>query len=129
MNQTFEADHKTTQDLSIRTKKYALDIIKLYASLSKSVDAQVLGKQVLRSGTSVGAQYREAYHSKSDADFISKMEGALQELNESIYWLELLEETGISRDKYIKTLQKETKELIAIFITIVKKVKARSRTS
>jgi four helix bundle protein len=80
------------KDLRVRTKNFALRIIRLYGSLPKSTEAQVLGKQVLRSGTSVGAQYREGQRAKSDADFISKAEGALQELDETGYWLELLTE-------------------------------------
>jgi len=67
-------------------------IIRLFAALPKTTEAQVLGNQVLRSGTSVGAQYRESQHGKSDADFISKIEGSLQELEETTYWLELIEE-------------------------------------
>ena len=78
-------------DLKNRTKTYALRMIKLYQTLPKSGEAQVIGKQILRSGTSVGAQYREAYRAKSPADFINKMEGSLQELDETGYWLELLQ--------------------------------------
>ncbi len=87
--------------------------------------AQVLGKQILRSGTSPGAQYRETNRAKSDRDFISKMEGALQELDETEYWLELLSESGTVNPATVEPLQKETNELIAIFVTIVKKVKSR----
>ena len=83
------------QDLKGRTKQYALRIIKLYAAIPKSAEAQVIGKQLLRSGTSVGAHYREAQRAKSDADFISKIEGALQELDETCYWLELLHDGSI----------------------------------
>ena len=78
-------------DLKNRTKTYALRIIKLYQTLPKSGEAQVIGKQILRSGTSIGAQYREACRAKSPADFINKMEGSLQELDETGYWLELLQ--------------------------------------
>lgn len=73
------------KDLRVRTKEFALRIIRLYSNLPKSTVAQVLGKQVLRSGTSVGAQYREGQRAKSDADFISKTEGVLQELDETSY--------------------------------------------
>ena len=83
-------DNQPPSDLRIRTKTYALRIIKRYQSLTKSGEAQVIGKQVLRSGTSIGAQYREACRAKSPADFISKMESGLQELDETAYWLELL---------------------------------------
>jgi four helix bundle protein len=110
-------------DLRTRTKAYALRIIKMYQSLAKSGEAQVIGKQVLRSGTSVGAQYREACRAKSPADFINKMEGSLQELDETAYWLELLIDGKIiSVDKMID-LQKETEELTAIFVASVKTAK------
>ena len=115
-------------DLRIRTKEFALRMIRLYTSLPKSAEAQVLGKQVLRSGTSVGAHYREAQRAKSDADFISKIEGALQELDETAYWLELLAESGIAHSEKLEALRKETDELTAIFVTIVMKVKKRIHT-
>src|ERR1041385_2977089 len=94
-------------DLKIRTKEFALRIIRLYPSLPKTTEAQILGKQVLRSGTSVGAHYREAHRSRSDAEFISKLEGALQELDETGYWLELLVESKIVSEKRLGDLQKE----------------------
>ncbi len=83
----------TRQDLRKRTKDFALRIVKLYSALPKSSVAQVLGKQILRSGTSVGAQYREACRAKSNADFVNRIEGALQELDETLYWLELIGES------------------------------------
>lgn len=114
-----------TQDLKVRAKQFALRIIRLYTSLAKTTEAQVIGKQVLRSGTSVGAQYREAQRAKSDADFINKVEGSLQELDETAYWLELLKDSGIVSSENINPLLKETNELTAIFVTIVKKVKCK----
>lgn len=113
------------ENLKIRTKDFAVRVIKLYGSLPATVEAQVIGKQILRSGTSVGAHYREAQHAKSDADFISKIEGALQELEETTYWLELLEEIEVFEKMKIAPLQAETKELTAIFVSIAKKVKSR----
>jgi four helix bundle protein len=113
------------QDLRGRTKTFALRIIKLYTALPKKTEAQVLGKQILRSGTSVGAHYHEACRAKSDADFISKLEGGLQELEETIYWLELIVEAKIFSITRIKTLQDEAEELIAMFVTMVKRVKAK----
>jgi four helix bundle protein len=111
-------------DLRTRTKKFALRIIKLYQGLPKSGEAQVIGKQVLRSGTSVGAQYREACRAKSPADFINKMEGSLQEVDETAYWLELLVEGSIVKAELLNDLQKETDELIAIFVSSVKTTKS-----
>ena len=80
-------------DLSERTKAFSLRVIQLYSALPQSTVAPVIGKQLLRSGTSVGAHYREAARSRSDAEFVSKVEGALQELEETAYWLELLGES------------------------------------
>lgn len=113
------------QDLRNRTKQYALRVIRLYTSLPKSTEAQVLGRQLLRSGTSPGAQYREACRAKSDADFISKLEGALQELDESDYWLELLSDAEIVNPDQIKELCDETIQLIAIVVSMVRKTKGR----
>lgn len=113
------------RDLKERTKGFALEIIKLYSGLPKDTVAQVIGRQVLRSGTSVGAHYREASRSRSDAEFISKLEGGLQELEETMYWLELLVESGVMKLAAVSSLLKECDELIAIFTTCVKKVKRR----
>ncbi len=110
-------------ELKNRTKVYALRIIKLYQALPKSGEAQVIGKQILRSGTSVGAQYREACRAKSPADFINKMEGSLQELEETGYWVELLAESKIVTADRLAELQKETNELTAIFVASVKTTK------
>ena len=114
--------HEPT-DLKNRTKTFALRIIRLYQALPKSGEAQVIGKQILRSGTSVGAQYREACRAKSPADFINKMEGSLQELDETGYWLELLAESKIIPVDKLNDLQKETNELTAIFVASVKTTK------
>ncbi|MGI8918199.1 MAG: four helix bundle protein [Pyrinomonadaceae bacterium] len=113
------------QDMRQRTKQFALRIIKLYAALPKTVEAQVLGKQVLRSGTSVGAHYREACRAKSNADFISKIEGELQEFDETLYWVELLEESQIIGPKRLQPLKQETNELIAMFVTMSKGLKQK----
>ena len=86
---------KRNRELKGRVVKFALRIIKLYGALPESTQAQVIGKQVLKAGTSVGAHYSEGERAKSDADFINKMEGALQELQETDYWLELLTASGI----------------------------------
>ena len=111
------------KDLKQRTKEFALRIIRLYANLPKSTEAQVIGKQLLRSGTSVGAHYREAYRSRSDAEFISKIEGGLQELEETIYWIELLIEATIIPEEKLKSLLQEANELMSILVTCIKKVK------
>jgi four helix bundle protein len=117
-------------ELANRTKRFALEVIRLYSRLPKSTEAQVIGRQVLRSGTSVGAQYREAIRAKSVADFINKVEGALQELEETQYWFELLSEADICRDSVVMTsLMKESDELIAILVSSVRTAKRGQRIS
>jgi four helix bundle protein len=82
-----------------------------------------MGKQLLRSAMSVGAQYREAQRAKSIADFVSKCEGSLQELEESAYWFELIEASGTRSDAAIQELYFEARELIAIFVVLVRTAK------
>ncbi|MCA8986932.1 MAG: four helix bundle protein [Planctomycetaceae bacterium] len=110
-------------DLKQRTKEFALRIIRLYSALPKSTEAQVIGKQLLRSGTSVGAHYREATRSRSTAEFISKIEGGLQELEETVYWIELLIESEIVPASRLMDLQQEADQLTAILVTCSKNAK------
>jgi four helix bundle protein len=110
-------------DLKVRTKEFALRIIRLYSALPKTTVAQVIGKQLLRSGTSVGAHYREAVRGRSNAEFISKLEGGLQELEESVYWMELVVESGIVGEDLMKDMMTEADELTAILTTCVKNAK------
>jgi four helix bundle protein len=111
-------------DLLPRTKKFARRIIRLYVSLPKNnIVAQVLGKQVLRSGTSVGANYREANRARSKAEFISKAGDCLKEVDETLYWLELLSEENIILQSRLRLLLQEANELVAIFITICKRAR------
>jgi four helix bundle protein len=100
-----------------------LRIIRLFAALPKTVEAQVLGKQLLRSGTSVGAHYHEAYRARSTPEFISKLEGGLQELEESGYWMELLIESGILPENRLAELLEEANQLTAILVACVKHAK------
>ena len=115
------------EDLAARTRRFALAVIRLYGVLPGSTVAAVLGRQLLRSGTSVGAHYREARRAKSNADFISKVEGALQELDESAYWLELLREAKLVRESAANTLVAESNELISIFVSVVRQAKSGIR--
>ncbi len=111
-------------DLRPRCKAYALRIIRMYAQLAKNdVVAQVLGKQVFRSGTSVGANFCEASRARSKAEFASKTGDALKEIDESAYWLELLVDSGIVSASKMADLLTETRELIAILTTINKNSK------
>jgi four helix bundle protein len=114
------------EDLKYRTRRFALAVIRLYTSLPRSTVSHVLGRQLLRSGTSVGAHYRESQRAKSNPDFISKIEGALQELEETGYWLELLRDSGFSNPERIEPLSAEANELTAIFVSVARTVKSRS---
>ena len=118
-------EDREPQDLRERLRDYSLRIIGMYTALPKTEVSRVLGRQVLRSGTSPGAHHREASRARSDAEFISKMEGGLQELDETAYWLDLLVGSGVVVERKMQGLLEETDELISIFTTIVKKVKGR----
>lgn len=112
-------------DLKIRTKNFALQIIRLYCNLPDNNLAQILGKQVLRSGTSVGANYREATRARSTREFCSKTNISLQELDETGYWLELISESDTLSSPEMDAAIKETNELTAIFVTMIKNAKAK----
>ena len=111
-------------DLKIRTKLFAISIIRFVRSLPKTEEAFIFGKQLLRSGTSVGANYRAARRGKSTADFINKIIIVEEEADECCYWLELLAESNIVDKKQIESLLKEANELTAIFTATGKTAKA-----
>jgi four helix bundle protein len=112
--------------LKLRTKALALRIISLYSKLSKNdAVAQVLGKQVLRCGTSVGANYQEASRARSKAEFVSKIGDCLKEIEETEYWLELIVDSGRVLRTRMSGLLDETRQLIAIFTTIDRKAKGQ----
>ncbi|MGK0186781.1 MAG: four helix bundle protein [Verrucomicrobiales bacterium] len=118
-------NNEERQDLRQRTKAFALRIIRLYTNLPKTTEAQVIGKQLLRSGTSVGAHYREAHRARSTAEFVSKLGVCQQELEESQYWMELLIDAEIIFASRFKELQTEVDELMAIFASSI--ITARNR--
>ena len=113
-------------ELRNRTRVFAGKVVRFYCSLPRNrTEVQVLGKQLLRAGTSVGANYREASRARSDAEFISKIEQATQEADETQFWLELLRDDCAIRSGELTWLLKEADELIAIFVTMCKRVKSR----
>jgi four helix bundle protein len=114
---------KQERDLRERTEEFALRIIRMYTALPKTPVAKVLGGQVLRSGTSVGANYREACRARSKAEFVAKCGDCLKELDETDYWLGLLVKSGTVEDRLMAHLIAETGELTAIFVTIIKNTK------
>ena len=108
------------EDLRERTKRFALRIIRVYGALPQETVAQVIGKQVLRSGISVGANFREVYRARSNSEFVAKLGVCLQELEETTYWLELLGKAEIMAQTQLAELLDECNQLIAIFTTISK---------
>src|SRR5438132_9428768 len=111
---------KEEKDLRNRTKAFALRIVRIFSALPKTTEAQVLGKQLLRSGTSIGANYREAFRARSKAEFIAKCGDSLREIEESAYWLELLVDAAIVPAEKLQPLRDECDQLAAIFVTILK---------
>ncbi len=117
------------EDLRHRTKAFAADIIELFTAIDRSRDeVRIIGTQMLRSGTSVAAQYREASRARSPSEFISKIECCTQEADETQLWLELLTEKCSVPPNKTSPLIKETNELISIFVTMSKRTKANIQT-
>jgi four helix bundle protein len=116
---------KDETDLRVRTKTFALRIVRMFSSLPKTTEAQVVGRQLLRSGTSIGANYREAFRARSKLEFIAKCGDCLREIEETAYWLELLVDAGIVSRNKLQPLRHECDELTAIFVTILKRAKER----
>ena len=113
-------------DLKKRTKAFALRILKLLDALPKTTSARALATQLVRSGTSVAANYRAARRAKSTAHFLSKLGDVEEEADETLFWLELLEESGIVPTKRLSALKKESDELVAIIVASINTVKKRT---
>jgi four helix bundle protein len=109
-----------------RTKAMALRIIKMYQQLPNTGEAQVIGKQVLRSGTSVAANYRAVARNKSDADKINKLGTVVEEADETVFWLELLVEAEIVSHTKLKDLMQECEEILKITSTSLHKLKNKN---
>ncbi len=114
------------EELRHRTKRFALRIIHLFRHQPRSTEAQVLGKQLLRSGTSVGANYRAAGRSRSKAEFASKIGIVVEEADETVFWLECLVESEIVKEELLKDLIAEANELVAIFAASHRTARVRS---
>jgi four helix bundle protein len=114
-------------ELKRRTQKFSIDVIKFIENLPRKRSLDVLSNQLIRCATSIGANYRSACRGKSTADFINKIIIVEEEADESIYWLELMEESGLIDSTSISTLKKEANELTAIFTAIGKTAKEKQR--
>jgi four helix bundle protein len=104
-----------TIELKSRTKKFALNIIRLFRSLPRAEDVRIIARQVLRSGTSVAANYRAACRARSRAEFIAKLGTVGEEADETVFWLELLVESGMAQQQLVAPAAEEANELLAIF--------------
>ena len=112
-------------ELEIRTKGFSLNLIRFLQSLPKNYLGEALGRQLLKSGTSIGANYREANRAESKADFIHKLAIAEKEASETVYWLELILEGGIGTNQEAIRLMQEAKQLLAIFTAAGRTSKGR----
>lgn len=115
------------RDLRDRTRDFALRVIRLYGSLPKKTESQVIGRKVLRSGTAVGANYREGLRARSKSEYAAKLNLGLMELEETLYWLELLDHAHIFAGSRLAGLMGETSELSAIFVTLIKQARAAAK--
>ena len=107
-------------EMKRRTKAFAIKIVRLLESLPQKGTAYILGGQLLRSGTSVGANYRSACRAKSTADFVAKMGIVEEEIDETMYWLEVFIEIGTLKAEAAETILKEADELLAIVVASIK---------
>ena len=110
------------EKLEKRTIKFAIEVLNLSASLPGTTEALVVRNQLTKSGTSVGANYREANRSRSKKDFKNKIKICVSEASETDYWLEIIEEINWNNNSKIKDIRKEAKELLAIFTSIASKL-------
>lgn len=118
---------KFGKELEIRTKTFAINVIRLSTSLPNTLELRVIKNQLVKSGTSIGANYREANKSRSRPDFQNLLKICQAEANETLYWLEIIEEICTQNKPMIKKLISESKELLALFTAIVNKLKNQNQ--
>ena len=110
----------TKEEMKQRTKAFGLRVIKLFRALPASEEARIIGRQLLRSGISVGANYRSACRAKSTGDFINKLKIVEEEVDESLFWMELLVEGQLMSEQQVGPLMQEGDELVAIVVAAIK---------
>ena len=109
-------DYRYREELKQRTKLFALRVIKLFQALPKTTEAQIIGKQMLRSSTSVASNYRAACRARSNAEFYSKICTVVEEADETMFWLELLWEADIVKQELLQNLYQENEEILKIMV-------------
>ena len=114
-------------DLKDRTRSFAIDVIRFCAGLPKAQGFSIVGKQLMRSASSVGANYRAACRAKSKADFIAKLSIVEEEADESTYWMEILEGLGMGRDETLQRLKDEAGQLVAIVVASKKTARGNTK--
>ncbi|WP_281226023.1 four helix bundle protein [Flavobacterium aquiphilum] len=118
----------TTNELKIRTKQFSLEIINLIEKMPNSIACRAISNQIVRSGTSVGANYRAVCRARSDKEFVSKMNIVLEEADETVFWLEIINEKRWLSDLETQKLLDEGNQLTAIFVSSLKTVNTRLNT-
>jgi len=118
---------RNSEALKLRTKDFVLRVLRLYRSLPRTGEARVLGTQLLRSSTSIGANYRAACRGRSRAEFVAKLGIVLEEADETVLWLELFQEGNISPAAKLRDLVQEANELVSIFVSSVRTAKENCR--
>ncbi len=109
--------------MKMRTKDFALRVIRMCRALPRTDEAQIIKRQILRSATSVGANYRAACRARSNAEFFSKISIVIEEADETLFWLEVLQEAGIFKPELLETLYKENEEILKIMVSARSKSK------
>jgi len=112
-------------DLKDRTREFALRVIRLCSALPRGRTSTIVSRQLVRAGTSPGAHFREALHARSKAEYVTKMNVGLMELEETLYWLEIVEGAVLMKPPKLTALQQEARELIAIFISLINKWRSK----
>jgi four helix bundle protein len=127
-NWILEESRATGTDLRKRTEDFAIPVVELFRDLPRRDEARVLGSQFLRSGTSIGAQYCEAYRSRSVAEYVSKLGGPLQEAEETAYWMRVCRRSGALPPDRTEPVEQEAREVTAIFTASMATARRRART-
>ena len=120
-------EERTVNGLFDRTREFSLRIVHLYSALPSRRQDLVMGDQLLRSGTSVGAHFREALRARSRSEYVAKLNSGLMELEESLYWMELLQGSGTFGPGMLDPLMKEAESLISIFVSIIRRYRPKVR--
>jgi four helix bundle protein len=117
----------TPQEMKERTKQFGLRVLRLVSALPRNRSTDVLGRQLLRSGTSIGANYRAACRSRSDGDFLARMGIVEEEADETLYWLEMISAAKLVADNRLDDLHNEGEQILSIVVASIRTVKARTR--